>query len=36
MERLITLFTALDQDVKIVIKRKPRSRRAACIRVEAA
>jgi predicted XRE-type DNA-binding protein len=36
MERLMTLLTALDQDVEIVIKRKPRSRRAARIRVEAA
>lgn len=36
MERLMTLLTALDQDVEIVIKRKPQSRRAARIRVEAA
>jgi predicted XRE-type DNA-binding protein len=36
MERLMTLLTALDQDVEIVIKRKPPSRRAARIRVEAA
>lgn len=35
MERLMTLLTALDQDVEIVIKRKPASRRAARIRVEA-
>ena len=31
VERLMTLLTALDQDVYIVIKRKPRSRRAARI-----
>ncbi len=36
MERLMTLLTALDQDVEIVIKRKPASRRSARIRVEAA
>ena len=36
MERLMTLLTALDQDVHIVIKRKPPSRRAARIKVEAA
>ena len=36
VERLMTLLTALDQDVEIVIKRKPPSRRAARIRVEAA
>jgi predicted XRE-type DNA-binding protein len=36
VERLMTLLTALDQDVEIVIKRKPRSRRAARIRVVAA
>jgi predicted XRE-type DNA-binding protein len=36
MERLMTLLTALDQDVEIVIKRKPSSRRAARIRVEVA
>src|SRR5204862_2422123 len=36
MERLMTLLTALDQDVEIVIKRKPASRRAARIRVDAA
>ena len=36
MERLMALLTALDQDVEILVKRKPRSRRAARIRVEAA
>jgi predicted XRE-type DNA-binding protein len=36
VERLMTLLTALDQDVEIVIKRKPRSRRAARISVSAA
>ena len=36
MERLMTLLTALDQDVEIVIKRKASSRRAARISVEAA
>jgi predicted XRE-type DNA-binding protein len=36
VERLMRLLTALDQDVEIVIKRKPRSRRAARIRVVAA
>ena len=36
VERLMTLLTALDQDVDIVIKRKPRSRRAASISVVAA
>ncbi len=36
MERLMTLLTALDQDVEIVIKRKPASRRTARIRVGAA
>jgi hypothetical protein len=35
MERLINLLTALDQDVEIVIRRKPRSRRAARIRIVA-
>ena len=35
MERLIYLLTALDQDVEIVIRRKPRSRRAARIRIVA-
>jgi predicted XRE-type DNA-binding protein len=36
VERLMTLLTALDQDIEIVIKRKPRSRRAARISVSAA
>ena len=36
VERLMTLLTALDQDVDIVIRRKPRSRRAARISVVAA
>lgn len=36
VERLMTLLTALDQDVEIVIKRKPRSRRAARISISAA
>ena len=36
VERLMTLLTALDRDVEIVIKRKPRSRRTARIRVVAA
>ena len=36
VERLMTLLTALDQDVEIVIKSKPRSRRAARISVVAA
>ena len=36
VERLMNLLTALDQDVEIVIRRKPRSRRAARIRVVAA
>ncbi len=36
VERLMTLLTALDQDVEIVIKRKPRSRRAGRISVVAA
>ena len=36
VERLMTLLTALDQDVEIVIKRKPRSRRTARISVVAA
>jgi len=36
LERLMTLLTALDQDVEIVIKRKPRSRRAGRISVVAA
>jgi predicted XRE-type DNA-binding protein len=33
IERLMTFLTALDQDVEIVIKRKPRSRAAAHITV---
>lgn len=33
VERLMTLLTALDQDVEIVIRKKPRSRRAARISV---
>jgi predicted XRE-type DNA-binding protein len=36
VERLMNLLTALDQDVEIVVRRKPRSRRAARIRVVAA
>jgi len=36
VERLMNLLTALDQDVDIVIRRKPRSRRAARISVVAA
>ena len=36
VERLMTLLTALDQDVEIVIRKKPRSRLAAKIRVVAA
>ena len=36
VERLMTLLTVLDQDVDIVIKRKPRSRSAARISVVAA
>ncbi len=36
VERLMTLLTALDQDVEIVIRHKPRSRRAARISVVAA
>ena len=36
VERLMTLLTALDQDVEIVIRQKPRSRRAARISVVAA
>jgi predicted XRE-type DNA-binding protein len=36
VERLMNLLTALDQDIEIVIRRKPRSRRAARIRVVAA
>jgi hypothetical protein len=33
---LISLLTALDQDVEIVIRRKPRSKRSARIRIVAA
>jgi predicted XRE-type DNA-binding protein len=33
VERLMTLLTALDQDVEIVIRKKPRSQRAARITV---
>ena len=36
VERLMTFLTALDRDVKIVIRQKPRSRRSARISVEAA
>jgi predicted XRE-type DNA-binding protein len=36
VERLMKLLTALDQDIEIVIRRKPRSRRAARISVVAA
>ena len=36
VERLMNLLTALDQDIDIVIRRKPRSRRAARISVLAA
>lgn len=36
VERLMTLLTALDRDVEIVIRKKPRSRRAARISVVAA
>jgi len=36
VERLMRLLTALDQDVEIVIKRKPRSRRVARISIVAA
>ena len=36
LERLMTLLNALDQDVEIVIKEKPRSRTAARISVVAA
>ena len=35
VERLMNLLTALDQDVEIVIRRKPRSRKAARIDVVA-
>src|SRR3954449_2491871 len=36
VERLMTLLTALDRDVEIVIRKKPRSRAAARISVVAA
>src|SRR5215467_8653777 len=36
VERLITFLTALDRDVEIVIRKKPRSRAAARISVVAA
>jgi predicted XRE-type DNA-binding protein len=36
VERLMTFLTALDRDVRIVIRQKPRSRRSARISVEAA
>jgi predicted XRE-type DNA-binding protein len=36
VERLMTLLTAVDQDVEIVIRQKPRSRGAARISVVAA
>jgi predicted XRE-type DNA-binding protein len=36
VERLMTLLTALDRDVEIVIRKKPRSRNAARISVIAA
>lgn len=36
VERLMTFLTALDQDVEIVIKKKPRSRQTARISVIAA
>jgi predicted XRE-type DNA-binding protein len=36
VERLMNLLTALDQDVEIVIRRKPRSRKVARITVVAA
>jgi predicted XRE-type DNA-binding protein len=36
VERLMNLLTAVDQDVEIVIRRKPRSRKAGRIRVVAA
>src|SRR6476659_5584387 len=35
VERLMNLLTALDQDVEIVIRRKPRSRKTARINVVA-
>ena len=36
VERSMNLLTALDQDVEIVIRRKPRSRKAARISIVAA
>jgi hypothetical protein len=36
VERLMTFLTALDRDIEIVIRKKPRSRPAARIRVTAA
>jgi len=36
VERLMNLLTALDQDVEIVVRQKPRSRKAARISVVAA
>jgi hypothetical protein len=36
VERLMNLLTALDQDVEIVIRQKPRSPKAGRIRVVAA
>ena len=36
VERLMNLLTALDRDVQILIRRKPRSRKAARISVVAA
>jgi predicted XRE-type DNA-binding protein len=36
VERLMNLLTAVDQDVEIVIRKKPRSRKAARISVVAA
>ena len=36
VERLMNLLTALDQDIEIVIRQKPRSRRAGPISVVAA
>lgn len=36
VERLMNLLTALDQDVEIIVRRKPRSRKAARISVVAA
>ena len=36
VERLMNLLTALDQDVEIVVRQKPRSKRAARISVVAA